>query len=204
MLEFAPRVCAGTDGELRALGAHVPASEDASSCDWETVWMHLALEDLRSPIAEAQPTEDGEDEVWPQEPEGGWDGPAYWFSPYLFIRAREEDRGHPQWASPFTVPARGLDGLPGVARALAIPRPGDDVRISAHRSCHEIAEVFTPLPARLFAAAADEVLARGWHDLLFYGDRVFPRAEVEDDDPDVMGNRRWNCRRTWWTSSKRA
>ncbi|MGY3676521.1 hypothetical protein [Streptomyces sp. TE33382] len=204
MLEAAPAMFAATDEELRALGVAVPEHPDESGYQppyWEEAWQ-LIVEGAKYSIPEAQPAvgpqEDAEDGNVPPEPAEGWDAPSYWFSPYSFIRPRDVERGHPDWAQ------RHLDG-----GALAAPGPLTSERAavllhldSSRRPSvgalagdeQDAAEngrgyfgddrdgVLTPLAARLLAAAADQVAEAGWHDLFHYGDRVFERPEDEDEE----------------------
>ncbi|MDX3694891.1 hypothetical protein PV726_32060 [Streptomyces europaeiscabiei] len=204
MLEAAPAMFAATDEELHALGVAVPEHPDTSGYRppyWEEAWQ-LIVEGAKYSIAEAQPAagprEDAEDGDVPEEPAEGWDAPCYWFSLYSFIRPRDLERGHPDWAQ------RHLDGgalaapqpLTGERAAVllhldSVPRPGGGALDGDEQDAAESGRgyfgddrdgVLTPLAARLLAAAADQVAEAGWHDLLHHGDRVFERLEDEDDE----------------------
>jgi hypothetical protein len=210
MLEAAPVMLDATDEELHALGVAVPEHPDASGYRppyWEEAWQ-LIVEGAKYSIPEAQPAagtpQDAEDGDVPAEPTEGWDAPRYWFSPYLFIRPRDLERGHPDWAQ------RHLDGgaltapqpLTGERAAVllhldSVPRPGggtldEDEQNEAESGRGYFGDdrhgVLTPLTARLLAAAADQVAEAGWHDLLHYGDRVFERLDDEDDEPWLDGD----------------
>lgn len=205
MLEAAPALVAASDEELLALGVAVPEHPDESGYRppyWEEAWQ-LVVDGAKYSIPEAQPAvglgKDAEDGDVPEEPAGGWDAPRYAFSPYSFIRPRDVERGHPDWAQ------RHLDGGALVApepltseRATAllqlegVPRPGGGALGGDEQDAAEGGRgyfggdregVLTPLGARLLAAAADQVAEAGWYDLLKYGDRVFERPKEEDDEP---------------------
>ncbi|MGW3932331.1 hypothetical protein ACWECC_30150 [Streptomyces microflavus] len=215
MLEAAPAMFAATDEELQALGVAVPEHPDESGYRppyWEEAWQ-LTVEGAKYSIPEAQPAvgsqedEDAEDGDGPEEPAGGWDAVRYWFSPYSFIRPRNVERGHPDWAQ------RHLDGgtlaapepLTSERAAVllhldSVPRTGSGALDGDEQDTAEGERgyfgddrdaVLTPLAARLLAAAADQVADAGWHDLFHYGDRVFERPEDEDDelwlDDDFLG-----------------
>jgi hypothetical protein len=192
MLEAAPVMLDATDEELHALGVAVPEHPDASGYRppyWEEAWQ-LIVEGAKYSIPEAQPAagtpQDAEDGDVPAEPTEGWDAPRYWFSPYLFIRPRDLERGHPDWAQ------RHLDGgaltapqpLTGERAAVllhldSVPRPGggtldEDEQNEAESGRGYFGDdrhgVLTPLTARLLAVAlrelhgdavAAQVLARG-------------------------------------------
>ncbi|MFD6464880.1 hypothetical protein [Streptomyces goshikiensis] len=205
MLEAAPAMFAATDEELQALGVAMPEHPDESGYQpphWEEAWQ-LIVEGAKYSISEAQPAvgsqEGAEDGGVPEEPAGGWDAPRYWFSPYSFVRPRNVERGHPDWAQ------RYLDGgelsapepLTGerataLLRLDGVPRPGSESLDGDEQDAAEGERgyfgddrdaVLTPLAAQLLAAAADQVAEAGWHDLFHYGDRVFERPEDEDDEP---------------------
>ncbi|GAA1236220.1 hypothetical protein [Streptomyces rhizosphaericus] len=206
MLEAAPAMFAATDEELHALGVAVPEHPDASGYRppyWEEAWQ-LIVEGAKYSIPEAQPADgppdDAEDSDDPAEPAEGWDAPRYWFSPYSFVRPRDLERGHPDWAQ------RHLDGgvldPPGPLtgeRAAALLHldsvrlpdvgalDGDEPDAAEEEGRgyfgDDVDGVLTPLARRLLAAAADQVAEAGWHDLFHYGDRVFERPEDEDDEP---------------------
>lgn len=208
MLEAAPAMFAATDEELHALGVAVPEEDPDESGYrppyWEEAWQ-LVVEGAKYSIPEAQPDagprEDAEDGDVPAEPAEGWDAPRYWFSPYSYIRPRDPERGHPDWAQ------RHLDGGPltapqplTVERAAvllpldAVRRPGGGALDTDEQDAAEegrgyfgadVNGLLTPLAARLLAAAADQVAEEGWHDLLRYGDRVFERPDDEDEDDEL-------------------
>jgi transcriptional regulator with XRE-family HTH domain len=53
-----------------------------------------------------------------------------------------------------------------------------------------MADVLTPLSARMLAVAAARVVERGWDDLIAYGDRVFPRLDggpMQGEDSFLWG-----------------
>lgn len=204
MLEAAPALVAATDEELHALGVAVPDHLDESSYRppyWDEAWQ-LIVDGAKYSISEAQPTDisldDAEDGDVPAEPAEGWDAPRYWFSPYSFIRPRDPERGHPDWAQ------RHLDGgvlaapeplsserATVLLRLDSVPRPGGGALEGDEQGAalggrgyfgDDRDGVLTSLGARLLAAAADQVAETGWHDLFHYGDRVFERSEDEDDD----------------------
>ncbi|SFD78054.1 hypothetical protein [Streptomyces aidingensis] len=195
MLDAAPRMCAADDDELAALGVPVPdgTTEDSSGAPYvdEEAWAFV-VEDAKYTIPEARPSastgeaaDSSEEEV--PEPEGGWEAPAHWFSPYGITHPRDPGRGHPSWAD--APEQQGLpEGLPSVERATRLLALGDDFDPwQAARSevlrprVRTLADTLTPLAARLLTVAADTVAERGWHDLLRHGDRVFPRPDDEDD-----------------------
>ncbi|MFS0691792.1 hypothetical protein [Streptomyces nitrosporeus] len=191
MLTLASRVCAASDDELRPLGVPVPKDYERTSYRppyWEEAW-RLLIDGAKYSIPEALPAaaeDDGDDGLEDvPEPEGGWDGPDHWFSPYSITTPRAPQRGHPAWAQAH------LDGGPlapegplTVDRASAIMRLGSpSTAWSAYEGQNEyeeLAEVLTPLAARLLAAAATNVAEAGWHDLLQYGDRVVERPDEDD------------------------
>ncbi|MFF9076047.1 hypothetical protein ACF1A9_27725 [Streptomyces sp. NPDC014872] len=193
MLTLASRACAATDGELRALGVPLPEERKEGSYRppyWEDAWQFI-IEGAKYSIPEAQPADTGEDaediedETVP-EPEGGWDGPDYWFSPYSITAPRDPHRGHPAWAQAH------LDGAPLVpAGPLSAERSAELLRLGSRTTAwdayegqaeyEELAEVLTPQAAQVLAVAAGIVAERGYHDLLHYGDRVFDRPSEEDE-----------------------
>lgn len=193
MLTLASRACAATDGELRSLGVPVPEDHKANSYEppyWEEGWQ-LLVEGAKYSIPAARPAAaDGEldtveDEEVP-EPEGGWDGPDYWFSPYSITTPRDPQRGHPAWAQAH------LDGAPLTPSApLTAERAAEIMRLGSQNTAwaayegraehDELAEILTPMAARLLATAASNVAERGYHELLRYGDRVFERPSEEDE-----------------------
>lgn len=194
MLLLAPRVCAATDEELHAMGIPVPhggAGKAYRAPYWEDAWQFL-VRDAKHSIPEARngildgggADEELEEDV--AEPEGGWDGPDYWFSPYGFVSPRSEERGHPAWAEAHR------DGAPLVADVpLATARISEILRIGSTASAwdayegssgyEDLAEVLTPLGSRLLATAASNVAENGYHDLLQQGDRVVERTDEEDE-----------------------
>ncbi|MFD9688441.1 hypothetical protein ACFXPX_32735 [Kitasatospora sp. NPDC059146] len=195
MLEAAPALFAASDDELGALGVAVPqAAEERSYRQpyWEEAWQ-LVVDDAKYSIPEARCPADGEDaeEEEVPEPEGGWDAPIYWFSPYGIAHPRGADRGHPAWAQDH------LDGGLLLAPApLTVKRAAELLRLGEAKLRPEESEkederrryfdpeadcVLTPLGARLLAAAADQLAEMGWEDLFEHGDRVYERSEDEDD-----------------------
>lgn len=188
MLTLASRACAATDEELRALD--VPLPEGAYRPPyWEDAWQFI-VEGAKYSIPQARREDTAEDEEDADEavpePDGGWDGPDYWFSPYSITTPRDPDRGHPSWAKAH------LDGAALVPPSpLSTKRMAEIMRIGSQGSAwaayegtaeyEELAEVLTPPAARLLAAAAANVAERGYHDLLHYGDRVFDRPAEEDE-----------------------
>ncbi|MFJ5851171.1 hypothetical protein [Streptomyces sp. NPDC092903] len=214
MLEAAPAMFAATDEELRALGVAVPGNPDESDYRppyWDEAWQ-LIVEDAKYSIPEAQPAAGAQQNVKdgdvPEEPAWGWDAPRYWFSPFSFIRPRDVERGHPDWArrhldgevldapEPLTsARATALLHLDSVSRAGGETAVGDEDMAEGGRGFFGDARdgVLTPLAARLLAVGADQVAEAGWHDLFHYGDRVFERPEDEDDelwlgDDSFLGN----------------
>ncbi|MET9566840.1 hypothetical protein [Streptomyces tauricus] len=190
MLTLASRGCAATDGELRALGVPLPEEHKEGSYRppyWEDAWQFI-VEDAKYSIPEARPADTGEDvenEAVP-EPEGGWDGPDYWFSPYSITTPRDPHRGHPAWAQAH------LDGAPLVpVGPLSAERTAELLRLGSRTTAwdayegqaeyEELSEILTPQAAQVLAVAAGIVAERGYHDLLHYGDRVFDRASEEDE-----------------------
>ncbi|MEU9392479.1 hypothetical protein AB0D86_21035 [Streptomyces sp. NPDC048324] len=197
MLDAAPRMCAADDEELTALGVPVPSGTDESSYRApyfeEEAWAFV-LEDAKYTIPETQPptsaeqTADGIEETGAVvAPEGGWDAPTYWFSPYGITRPRDAERGHPDWAdTPAQSPAPS--GLPSTERAAHLLGLGDDFdpwqaadSDALRPRLGTMADTLTPLAARLLTVAAEMVAERGWHDLLAHGDRVFARPADEED-----------------------
>jgi hypothetical protein len=135
MLDAAPRMCAAEDKELAALGVPVPSGTNESSYQApyfeEEAW-EFVIEDAKYTIPEAQPpastdkTADGAEEAGAvAEPDGGWDAPAYWFSPYGITRPRDAERGHPGWADT-PDQNRAPSGLPNTERATHLLGLGDD------------------------------------------------------------------------------
>ena len=198
MLDAAPRMCAADDEELTALGVPVPSGTTESSYRApyfeEEAWAFV-IENAKYTIPEAQPsastekTADGAEEAGAvAEPEGGWDAPAYWFSPYGITRPRDAKRGHPDWAdTPDQSPAPS--GLPSTERAAHLLGLGDDFdpwqaadSDVLRPRLRTMADTLTPLAARLLTVAAEMVAERGWHDLLAHGDRVFARPDDEEDN----------------------
>jgi hypothetical protein len=197
MLDAAPRMCAADDEELTTLGVPVPSGTTESSY-WapyfeEEAW-EFVIEDAKYTIPEAQPAasakqtaDDAEEADAVAEPEGGWDAPAYWFSPYRITRPRDAGRGHPGWAdTPEQSPAPS--GLPSTERAAHLLGLGDDFdpwqaadSDVLRPRLRTMADTLTPLAARLLTVAAEMVAERGWHDLLAHGDRVFARPDDEED-----------------------
>ncbi|WP_435059658.1 hypothetical protein [Streptomyces sp. bgisy060] len=185
MLELATRVCAATDGELLAWGAPLPEKNESAWQLHEDAWQ-LLVEDAEDSIPEARPAggedtdhDDVDDPPPVPEPEGGWDAPRFWFSPYSFVTPREAQRGHPAWAD-----NPGGDAPIAADRAAELLRLGDTTdpwRTYRERHLHggALAEVLTPQAAQLLAVAADELAEQGYADVLHYGDRLFER---EDDD----------------------
>ncbi|MGW4517946.1 hypothetical protein ACWEO4_39735 [Streptomyces sp. NPDC004393] len=194
MLTLASRVCAATDAELASLGVPVPQGgrEDPYRPPyWEEAWQFL-VEGAKYSIPEAQielPVDGSDDDALEgavPEPEGGWDGPDFWFSPYGFLTLRDPGRGHPAWAQAHLEGAAlEPDGPVGSARSAEILRLGsENTAWEAYEDSAEyedLAEVLTPLGAQLLVAAASNVAERGYHDLLQYGDRVVERPVDEDD-----------------------
>ncbi|WP_338676829.1 hypothetical protein V1460_30545 [Streptomyces sp. SCSIO 30461] len=196
MLDAAPRVCAADDEELTALGVPVPPGTDGNSywqpCFDDEPWAFV-IEDAKYTIAEAQPSASAQETVAGAEgpgpvpePEDGWDAPAYWFSPYAITRPRDPGRGHPDWADPAGRSSLPL-GWPSVERAVGLLGLGDDFDPwQAAQSdvlrprVAMVADILTPLAARLLTVAADSVADSGRHDLLAHGDRVFARPDDED------------------------
>lgn len=193
MIEAAPRMCAADDEELTALGVPLPQDADESSyrppCFDEEPWAFV-VEDAKYTIPEATPpapADDAEDPEEVPEPEGGWAAPVYWFSPYGITHPRDADRGHPVWADSVGQETEAAS-VPNPEHAAQLLRLGDetdpwqametDVLRPRTRT---IADVLTPLAARLLATAAAMVAARGWHDLSVHGDQVFPRPDDEDE-----------------------
>ncbi|MFH8257747.1 hypothetical protein [Streptomyces roseolus] len=191
MLTLASRVCAASDDELHALAVPEPESHKGTEYRppyWEDAWQ-LLVEGAKWSIPEAQPMDpdhdgcDDSEEV--PEPEGGWSGPDYWFSPYSITTPRDPQRGHPAWAQAH------LDGEPLVPSGpLTVERAAAIMRLGSRNSAwdayegqaeyEELAEVLTPLAASLLAAAATNVAENGWHDLLQHGDRVAERPDEDD------------------------
>ncbi|WP_063807310.1 hypothetical protein [Streptomyces caeruleatus] len=197
MLDAAPRMCAADDEELTALGVPVPSGTNESSYRApyfeEEAW-DFVIEDAKYTIPEAQSpapaeeTGDGVEEAGAvTEPEGGWDAPAYWFSPYGIARPRDAGRGHPDWAdAPEQIVAPS--GLPSTDRAVHLLGLGDDFdpwqaadSEVLHPRLRTMADTLTPLAARLLTVAAEMVAERGWQDLLAHGDRVFARPDDAED-----------------------
>ncbi|MEU9246948.1 hypothetical protein [Streptomyces sp. NPDC048385] len=197
MLDAAPRMCAANDEELTALGVPVPSGTNESSYRApyfeEEAW-EFVIEGAKYTIPEAQPpastekTADGSEEAGAvAEPEGGWDAPAYWFSPYGITCPRDTERGHPEWAdTPEQSPAPS--GLLSTERAVHLLGLGDDFdpwqaadSDVLRPRLRTMADTLTPLAARLLTVAAEMVAERGWHDLLAHGDRVFARPDDEED-----------------------
>lgn len=194
MLLLASRVCAATDEELHALDVPVPQRGPGDVYRppyWEDAWQ-LLVQGAKYSIPEAQTElldDDGADEVLEEdvpEPEGGWDGPDYWFSPYGFISPRNAERGHCAWAQAH------LDGAPLVPDVpLDTARIAEVMRLDSTGSAWDayegspgygdLAEVLTPLGTRLLATAASNVAENGYHDLLQHGDRVVERPDDEDE-----------------------
>ncbi|MFD7552460.1 hypothetical protein [Streptomyces sp. NPDC059816] len=190
MLMLASRVCAATDAELELLGVGVPGhGEEYRPAYWEDAWQ-LRVESAQHSIPEARgdhtaDNDDGEEPEEIPEPEQGWDSAEFWFSPYGFIAARDPERGHPQWAlAHLDGASMAPDELPSVERIAAIMRLGTSATgfeaYEGRAEYEDLAEVLTPLGARLLAAAADRVAERGYHELLHYGDRVFDRPSDKD------------------------
>ena len=187
MLESAPRMCAATDEELTALGITVPDDADENTFRapyWDEEAWAFVVEEAKYSIPEAR-GDDSEEEV--PEPEDGWDAPAYWFSPYGITRPRDPGRGHPAWVrdhlggAPLTPPAPLT-----IERAEQLLRLGDDTNspqphLASYADSGSLAEVLTPLGARLLAVAADHLAERGRADLFHHGDRVFERPTNDDD-----------------------
>ena len=185
MLELAPRVCAATDGELLAWGVQLPGENESVWQLHEEAW-RLVVEDAQHSIPEAQHgdggADDGQDPVPVPEPEDGWNAPRFWFSSYGFVTPRDPQRGHPGWADQC-----GQDAPIAAERAAELLGLGDTADPwraykGRDRDGSALAEVLTPLAARLLAVAADEVAERGYADLLHYGDRLFERPDVEGGD----------------------
>ncbi len=207
MMEAAPTMFAATDDELHALGVAVPDMPDENSYRppyWEEAWQ-LVIDGAEFSIPEARgPADDDDEDTEEQdvpEPAGGWGAPVYWFSPYAITHPRDPERGHPDWAQ------QHLDGAPLVAPApLTADRAAELLRLeesgpkpdSAQQEDAEqryflagVDDVLTPLAAKVLAAAASEVAEQGWHDLFQFGDRVFERADDEDDwglDDSFLGS----------------
>lgn len=187
MLELATRVCAATDGELLGWGAPLPNENESAWQLHEEAWQ-LVVESAEYSIPEARPADGedaergGADDPPPvPEPEGGWDAPRFWFSPYSFVTPREAQRGHPAWAD------NPGDGAPIAAdRAAELLRLGDTTNPwSTYKERHlhggALAEVLTPQAAQLLAVAADELAEQGYADVLHYGDRLFEREDDAED-----------------------
>ncbi|MER0445751.1 hypothetical protein ABR738_14470 [Streptomyces sp. Edi4] len=197
MLDAAPRMCAADDEELTTLGVPLPSDTGESSYRApyfeEEAWAFV-IEDAKYTIPETQPpaspqetADDAEEADAVPEPEGGWDAPAYWFSPYGITRPRDAERGHPGWSdTPEQSPTPS--GVPSTERAAHLLGLGDDFDPwEAAESdvlrprVRTMADTLTPLAARLLTVAAEMVGERGWHDLLAHGDRVFARPDEEED-----------------------
>ncbi|MGV9267466.1 hypothetical protein ACWDRR_22700 [Kitasatospora sp. NPDC003701] len=199
MLHTAPVMSAATDEELHALGVVVPGEPNEKSYRppyWEEAWQ-LVIEGAEFSIPEARsPAGDDEDDDRepPAEPEGGWDGPAYWFSPFDIATPRPRDRGHPVWAQlhldgrPLTAPAPlTADRSSSLLRLREAITAGEGTGPDDPRERYfgrERDDVLTPLAARILATAADHLVEQGWHDLFEHGDRVFEREDDEYGDLD--------------------
>ncbi|MDX2819911.1 hypothetical protein PV416_02185 [Streptomyces ipomoeae] len=204
MLDAAPRMCAADDKELAGLGVPIPAGTDQSSYRLpyfeEEAWAFV-IEDAKYTIPEAQPpasaeetADDAEEAGAVPEPEGGWDAPVYWFSPYGITRPRDAERGHPAWADT-AEQSPAPSGLPSTERAAHLLGLGDDFDPwqAAHSDVlrprlRTMADILTPLAARLLTVAAEMVAERGWQDLLAHGDRVFARPDDEEEAWELEGS----------------
>jgi hypothetical protein len=187
MLETAPNMCAATDEELTALGITVPNGADENTFRapyWDEEAWAFVVEEAKYSIPEAR-GDDSEEEI--PEPEDGWDAPAYWLSPYGITHPRDPERGHPAWVLDHLGGARPTPPAPlTIGRAEQLLRLGDDTNqqqthLGSYADSGPVAEVLTPLGARLLAVAADHVAERGWADLFHHGDRVFERPTDDED-----------------------
>ena len=185
MLDLATRVCAATDGELLAWGVQLPG-ENASTWQLHEEAWQLVVEHAERSIPEARSGDEdshgGEDPLTVPEPEGGWDTPRFWFSPYGFVQPRDPQRGHPVWAD-----QPGGNAPIAADRATELLRLGDTTNPwhtykGRDRYGSALAEVLTPQAAQLLAVAADELAEQGYADVLRYGDRLFERPDSDGKD----------------------
>ncbi|MFJ2218194.1 hypothetical protein ACIQVO_38345 [Streptomyces sp. NPDC101062] len=188
MLDLATRVCAATDGELRAWGVRLPGENESVWQLHEDAWQ-LVVDHAEYSIPEARPAderadrdEDTDEEEPVPEPEGGWDAPRFWFSLYGFVQPRDPQRGHPGWAD-----QPGDDAPIAADRAAELMCLGDTTNPwrtykGRGRDSSALAEILTPQAARLLAVAADELAEQGYADLFRYGDRLFERLDDDCED----------------------
>ncbi|WP_020663590.1 hypothetical protein [Amycolatopsis benzoatilytica] len=189
MIDCAPQLLACSDAELRQLGIPVPDTSDEYDYHapyWDPVWSEFIVDGAEDSIPEAQAT--AEDQDQPEPPPDGWTAPRFWFSPYGITTVRDPGRRHPDWVT------ASLDGSEVVepepqefaraARLLGFTDRADPWQAYTDEYRDEgrcLAEVLTPLGAALLEAAARELVARGYEEVVAYGDRPFDRDAAEDD-----------------------
>jgi hypothetical protein len=197
MIECAPRLLACTDDELRQLGVAVPDADsdyDYHPPYWEELWSEFITADAEFSIPQAQPID--EEHEAPEPPREGWAAPRFWFSPYGITRPRDPDRGNPAWVQtaldggPVVEPDRhgvtlAADLFSATERVDPWRAYTDDSR--GHVETMVLAEILTPLGARLLQAAATELVTVGYEEVIAYGDRPWNRDEDDDLTDTFLG-----------------
>jgi hypothetical protein len=192
MIDYAPQLLACVDDELHQLGIPVPDTTDEYDYHapyWDTVWSEFIIDGAEYSIPEAQAAEQDHDQ--PEPPPDGWTAPRFWFSPYGITTIRDASRGHPDWVRASLDGGELAEPYPQecerAARLLGFtdrPDPWQAYTDEYRDEGRCLADVLTPLGARLLEAAARELVACGYEEVVAYGDRPFDRDAAEDDDSD--------------------
>lgn len=192
MIDCAPRLLACSDEQLRQLGIAVPDADDEyeySAPFWDPVWSEFITEGAEHSILEVQPADDEHDP--PEPPTGGWTAPRFWFSPYGITTARDPSRGYPDWVTAHLGGGELVEPHPQ-AFTRAAELLGFTDRIDPWQAYTDeyrdegrvLAEVLTPLGAALLEAAANQLVASGYEEVVAYGDQPFDRDDSDEDGDD--------------------
>jgi hypothetical protein len=183
MADRAAHLLACSDAQLAELGVAVP--DDAGGYRppyWDGVVEEFVVDDAPYSIPEARA---GDDDEPGEEPDGGWEAPPYWFSPYGIAAPRPADRPHPKWvqarlAGTPADPPGGLDrpaDLLGYTNGVdAWAAYTDEYRDTVD---YRLAEVLTPQAAALLIVSAERLAEVGYQEVIRYGDE--PLAREFDD-----------------------
>jgi hypothetical protein len=189
MADRAPFLLARSDAELAELGVAVPADEeDWRPPYWDGVLEAFTVDDAAYSIPDAHGGVDGDEvEEEAEEPDGGWEAPRLWFSPYQITTARPAERGYPPWVQACMA---GVDAEPAGGFDRAAELLGYTDRVDAwaaytdeYRGAVEhrvLAEVLTPQAAGLLIVAAGRLAEAGYEEVVAYGDE--PLVREPDDD----------------------
>jgi hypothetical protein len=198
MIDCAPRLLACSDEQLRQFGITVPDTDDEYDYRapfWDPVWSEFITKGAEHSILEAQPADDEHDP--PEPPPDGWTAPRFWFSPYGITTARDPGRGYPDWVTAHLNGGQLVEPRPQTfTRAAELlgftdrVDPWQAYTDEYHDEDRVLAEVLTPLGAALLEAAANQLVACGYEEVVAYGDQPFDRND-SDEDRDGCVNPSW-------------